>query len=87
MSERREPSALTLAARLRAGNMSASELVAHHLDVIAKKNPELAAFASIIDLPRARACPLDRPETEPDPAFARSGKWPAFFGVPNRAQG
>src|SRR5262245_52929021 len=70
-------SALALARLLREREVSAVEVLEHHLDVIATKNPTLGAFVEI-SARRAR-----RGAKRADALLAkRSSDAPAFLGVP-----
>ena len=69
-------SALELAALVRRRALSAVEVVRHHLEVIAEKNPDLGAF---VELREDRA--LHEAERI-DERIARGGDLPPFLGLP-----
>lgn len=69
--------ALALARRLRAREVSAVELTRASLDVIARKNPEIAAF---VEMDERRAL---RAAEEADRRLARGGDLPLFLGIPS----
>ena len=69
-------SALEAAALLRRRALSSVELVRHHLDVVARRNPELGSF---VELRAERALAAAR---RADARLAQGGDLPAFLGVP-----
>jgi amidase len=69
-------SALDTAARVRRGELSATELVRHHLDLVARRNPELSAF---VEVRAARALAAAR---RAEMLLRRGGDLPAFLGLP-----
>src|SRR5262245_59247575 len=70
-------SARELAARLRRREVSAVEVTRHHLDTIARKNPEIWAF---VELDERRAL---RAAADADRRLGEGGSLPAFLGVPS----
>jgi amidase len=69
-------SALETAALLRRRAVSSYELVRHHLDVVARRNPALGSF---VEVRAERALAAAR---RADARLARGGELPAFLGVP-----
>jgi amidase len=69
-------SALDLATMLRRRTLSSVDLVRHHLDVVARRNPELGSF---VEVRAERALAAAR---RADGLLAQGGDVPAFLGVP-----
>jgi aspartyl-tRNA(Asn)/glutamyl-tRNA(Gln) amidotransferase subunit A len=69
-------SAVALAAMLRRGDVSSVELTRHHLETIARRNPELGAF---VEVHRDRAL---RAAARADARRRAGGPLPAFLGLP-----
>ncbi len=69
-------SALGTAALLRRGALSSTELTRHHLDVVARRNPELGSF---VEVHAGRAL---RAAARADARLRAGGALPAFLGLP-----
>jgi amidase len=74
--------ALDLARRIRERSVGAEEIARHHLEVVARKNPELGAFVSVFALRALRAARAADRRLRRAKSSADAGLFPAFLGIP-----